>query len=456
LKLPEIEFRGLKLQLGLGGIHSVDEPGIFKAEDGMILLDMDVTSFYPSSMILFDLCPEHLDLEIFKNLLINLKEERNQYKKRKKEKAVFAALEYGLKTGNNSLFGLFGYDNFMLFDPMITYKVTVNNQLWLMKLIEMLLLRGHQIISANTDGILLFIPESSLDDVRSISREWEAITGFQLEETQYDLYVRSDVNNYIARKLNGEIKLKGRFVPMGAYLDIDMKLDMPRDPITGKYKPIKGLLKGFKFPIVAISLIKYYLEGIPIQDTIKNHRDIFDFCFSQKTAKKFTNHLLHINRCLILHGKHGKELVHPKIQDEVLDRQTLQPTLRFFVSLPQTNDDGSFQGHIVKKISVEQKTVQVCVKAKQVIPAQFETEKRINPETGRLKTFKEKIRDKEIIPAEFVTEIQNVTKEIVFAGGNFITLFMDFFDVEDWDEYNIDFDFYISEAEKEIKKIGRI
>ena len=41
IELPPVEYNGITYQLGLGGIHSVDKPGIFKAENGYILLDVD-------------------------------------------------------------------------------------------------------------------------------------------------------------------------------------------------------------------------------------------------------------------------------------------------------------------------------------------------------------------------------------------------------------------------------
>jgi hypothetical protein len=38
--------------------------------------------------------------------------------------------------------------------------------------------------------------------------EWETKTGFVLEETEYSKYIRSDVNNYIVKKIDGHIKEK--------------------------------------------------------------------------------------------------------------------------------------------------------------------------------------------------------------------------------------------------------
>lgn len=103
LKLKPITVGNIELSLGLGGIHSVDKPGIFKAENGMILLDADVVSYYPASIIAYNICPEHLDKEIFKQILIDALADRKKYKKKKKEGTIYAALEYGLKIALNSI-----------------------------------------------------------------------------------------------------------------------------------------------------------------------------------------------------------------------------------------------------------------------------------------------------------------------------------------------------------------
>ena len=38
--------------------------------------------------------------------------------------------------------------------------------------------------------------------------------------------------------------------------------------------------------IVPISLKNYFIYNIPIEETIKNHKDIYDFCLRLKTNSK--------------------------------------------------------------------------------------------------------------------------------------------------------------------------
>ena len=83
-------------------------------------------------------------------------------------------------------------------------------------LIENLYLKNLEIISSNTDGVVVLFDKSKYEDFLSIWKEWEKITKLTLEETRYDLLVMSNVNNYIAVKTGDEpidkrVKLKGWF-----------------------------------------------------------------------------------------------------------------------------------------------------------------------------------------------------------------------------------------------------
>jgi hypothetical protein len=317
----------------------------------------------------------------------------------------------------------------MLADLLCTYKTTVNNQLFLLQIIERLHLANHNMISVNTDGILLYIHKSEVDSIKAIIEEWETETKFIFEYAEYNLYVRADVNTYIARKTDGTVKIKGRFVPQGAILEPYFSYDLPKLP-NGKYLPINGILKGFDAPIVALALQKYYLEGIHPNDFIRSHKDIYDFCISQKVGSQFTNYSYLIEDGL------------------VTERQELQKTLRFFVSNPTGRDI------ILKKVTIGTKREKRLVSERIIIPAVYETERRINPASGRMKNFTTKISDRVNIPAVYETIEYQGEKEVVYASGNVVTLFNDYYDVADFNDYNINYDYYINRTIREITKIG--
>lgn len=66
--------------------------------------------------------------------------------------------------------------------------------------------------------------------------------------------------------------------------------------------------------IVPLAVKNYFVYGIPVEETIKNHKNIFDFCLRLKTNAKSTPYFRHLNE--------NSEIVNDK-----LDRTT-----RYYVS----------------------------------------------------------------------------------------------------------------------------
>lgn len=65
-------------------------------------------------------------------------------------------------------------------------------------LIESLELAGISVVSANTDGIVTRYPKVMKDTCVKIISEWQKITNFELEKTDYSAIYIASVNNYIA------------------------------------------------------------------------------------------------------------------------------------------------------------------------------------------------------------------------------------------------------------------
>lgn len=150
-------------------------------------------------------------------------------------------------------------------------SVTVSGQLYLLMLIEALALGGMQNISANTDGVVSKIERGKLELYDKICDWWQRQTCFELEYTDYEAYYRADVNNYITKKHNGKTKEKGRFLRT-----VDLK-------------------KGYRHPITAKAICAYFIDGIPVETTLRESTDILDFCISQKAAGKFQMELMTIH-----------------------------------------------------------------------------------------------------------------------------------------------------------------
>jgi len=371
--IPKLTFKGTTYSIGLGGIHSEDKPTVIRATGDRLLLDADVMSQYPLAILNNNLCPQHLDPNVFLPLLKDIVDQRLYHKKRRKESKESDVIQAGLKIAINSVYGLLNSKTFWLFDPQVTFAVTVNNQLMLMMLVEDLEEAGYSVISANTDGIIVDSTQDKLEDIRRIYKAWEKVTRFELEETHYELYVRRDVNNYLSRTIDGSIKTKGCFVPQG------------------------GLINGYKFPVVAMALQAYFLEGTDPLIFLHNHKDIYDFCASQKVGGQFTNVIEDVSRVSRTLGKTGKPLKKPIHEYTVLGAEDTQKTVRYYVSKPEEKMDASF---------------------------------------GK------RMRKRKIVDGE--------SHYIDYVAGYFVTLFNDYFEAED---YNIDYDFYLKEVQKEIDKI---
>lgn len=256
-EVPLISYKGKKYRMGIGGLHSDDEPNQFTNSDSL-LIDSDVTSYYPNLMINHKIKPAHLE-NIFLDILKNLKEERVEAKKQGNKTKAEA-----FKIVINSVFGKLGFPGYFLYDNLAMLQVTLNGQLYLLMLIEKLSEAGFEVISANTDGIITKVPRDKQELYKSLCEEWENETNLELEYTRYKKYIRRDVNNYIAQTEDGKIKSKGCFLQ-----EID-------------------LFKGYSSPVVAQVLKKYYIDDQSIEKSLREHSDIYDFCIAQKMGKQFT------------------------------------------------------------------------------------------------------------------------------------------------------------------------
>jgi hypothetical protein len=272
-------FANCTFSLGVGGLHTEDAPGIFVTDNKYIIQDLDVASYYPNLIINNEFYPEHLGVD-FITVLKKITAERIAAKKAKdKVKAD------GLKITINSIFGKLGSETFWLLDAKQMLSTTVTGQMGLLMLVEDLYLKGIEVISCNTDGIVCKIPRDKESDYYEVCKLWEKETDMELEFTQYKKYVRRDVNSYITEKKDGTTKEKGCFLK-----EVDLK-------------------KAYHMPIVAKALHAYYMEGVPVKDTLNNCKDIMEFCISQKTGFGYT---------VELHTQKGI--------------QELQKTNRFFIS----------------------------------------------------------------------------------------------------------------------------
>lgn len=247
----------LPIQMGLGGLHSIDGPDYFE-EDDEIIIDKDINSFYPALIIQYGFYPEHLG-RILIDILRKIRDERLLAKR-----TGDTIVNESLKIVINSFFGKGLSEYSWLHDPKFAFSVTINGQLMIIMLLEKLISAGFNVISCNTDGITSKIPRNRLDEYNEICDEWMKYTKLELEDTIYKKYIRRDVNNYIALTDKGKIKVKGDF------------------------DSVKPINKACDMLVVPKAIEAFFIKGILVEEFIKGHKDIYDFCISQKVDSGYT------------------------------------------------------------------------------------------------------------------------------------------------------------------------
>jgi hypothetical protein len=287
-----MNFKGVKTDYGLGGIHGAIESGVYEAKPGWTIMTSDVTSFYPNLAIKNGFHPAHIPAKEFNELYEWFFEERKKIPKTDPKNYVYKIIL-------NSTYGLTGDENSFLYDPKMTMQITVNGQLLLSKLAEMLSLAIPECkpLMLNTDGLEMMIPDDKVDLYMQVCAEWEKLTQLALEHDQYSKMVIGDVNNYIAIYKNGKVKCKGRF----EWEDLEKK-------------KVAMFHKNKSFLIIPKALYAYFVNGILPEEFLAANQNIYDYCGAVK-------------------AKSGWHFEERSIQEGIPISKRLQKIIRYYISV---------------------------------------------------------------------------------------------------------------------------
>lgn len=209
LKALRLQIAGGCYRMGIGGLHSSEQRSAVFSDKNTVLIDRDVTSYYPYIILNQNLYPQHLGqnfLKVYRSIV-----NRRIAAKRAGDKVIADSLKITV----NGSFGKLGSMYSVLYAPDLLIQVTITGQLSLLMLIERLELAGITVVSANTDGIVIKCSTVRQDECNAIIKQWEQDTSFETEETQYTAVFSRDVNNYIAVKKDGSCKTKGAYSEAG-------------------------------------------------------------------------------------------------------------------------------------------------------------------------------------------------------------------------------------------------
>ena len=258
-------FNNLRYTIGVGGIHSVNDPEIIIPKEDEYLIDCDVASLYPSMIIQHKFYPKHLGPE-FLEIYSKIREERLEAK-HNGDKVKNETLKFAL----NGLSGNLQNEHNFCYSPFAVMQIRVNGQLLLLMLAEKLVEIGCKIIQANTDGLFLICKKNKYEEYQKVCKEWEKLTKLELEEDRFEAMYQYAINDYIAVK-EGYHKTK------------DKKLIKTK----GMFITEVLLGKGLSPKIIPEAIINYFVDNIPVEETIKNCRDIRKFLKAEKTGKQWT------------------------------------------------------------------------------------------------------------------------------------------------------------------------
>lgn len=245
---------GFDFVFGLGGIHGSVSSETIESTDEMVIVDIDVESYYPSTAIAQRFKPGHFP-DLFCDIYAGLKEQRKSHKKGTAENAMLKLALNGVYGDTNNQFSVF-------YDPLMTMQITLNGQLLLCKLAENLMtIPGLRMVQANTDGLTLHVPRMYMDQFDLIVYAWEAMTNLKMEKNIYSKMFIRDVNNYIAVYENGKVKRKGAY-----------EYDQDWHQNHG------GL-------VIAKVTEQVLVHGAPIRETVEQWSDIMDFMLRTKVPR---------------------------------------------------------------------------------------------------------------------------------------------------------------------------
>lgn len=290
----EIKLNNLIYTIATGGLHSQDIPRELKSkivymdapstggeshadtsiwdvitDDSYIYVHWDIASFYPSIMDVYKIAPAHTNESIFVKLIHWLKETRITAKHSKEDyidgipKDVLAQV---LKIVINSIYGKLGFERGDICDRLAVLKVTINGQLMIMMLCESLEQAGIEVMSANTDGIVVKLYKRNKSKFEEIANDWKKLTKLDADSEEYKCYINRDINNYVIEEINGKVSYKGDLNPNMYAVDLQ---------------------KGYNMPIVAQAVVNYFLNNKPVLETLYECKNILDFCKTQNVGKQF-------------------------------------------------------------------------------------------------------------------------------------------------------------------------
>mgnify|MGYP000845308058 FL=1 len=257
-KKLEINIAGTPHVLGWGGIHGALEHYSEESTNNRKILHIDVTSYYPSLMIVNHLLSRNAQ---------NPDEYKDVYERRvAAKKAGDKSTANALKLILNTTYGAMKNQYNPLYDPHQANAVCITGQLYLVDLIEKLeAIETFRLIQSNTDGLIVSCDVAHISEVTHQVKLWEQRTGLSMGIDGITKIVQKDVNNYVVLDADGTEEVKGGYVS---------------DSDGGSFKHKSCV-------IVAKAIVDNLLHGTPAEETINACTNPADFQMIAKAGSSY-------------------------------------------------------------------------------------------------------------------------------------------------------------------------
>lgn len=257
-----IDIGGMPCKFAWGGVHGSLTAYYEEETEDRVIQNRDVSSLYPSLIEEYNYLSRNVpDPQLF----YSIRRERIGAKHTGNKQ-----LANDLKLPLNTVSGAQENKFNDLYDPLPTRSLRISGQLFLTMLTIRLLnaCKTIKLLNLNTDGLMYSIDKSELPIVDEICAEWEKETRFELETDNISKVWIKDVNNLLF------IDTKGNVKTVGGYLNYGIS-------VKGAWSINNNMV------IVKKALINYFTKDIPVEETINNSTDIFDFQIIAKAGSKF-------------------------------------------------------------------------------------------------------------------------------------------------------------------------
>jgi len=325
-------------KMGIGGLHSQEKRVVHFASEEFELTDSDVTSYYPALILQQGMYPPNIGptfLQVFKRIV-----DRRIAAKRSGDKATAETLKIVV----NGTFGKTGErgGHSVVYYPEMMIQVTLSGQLALLMLIEALETARISVVSANTDGIVVKCPRALTSRRDAIMKEWEQVTGLELESKSYKAIYSRDVNNYIALLEKPDEKETDGFrfaKSIGAYRKT-------LDTYPMKWNPTCDVCQE--------AVIAFLANGTPVEDTIRGCTDVRKFLEVRRVTGGAVKDGQYLGKAIRWYYKVGETaaIINASNGYDVPRSQGAKPCMVLPTSIP---DDLDYQYYIERALAILEK-----------------------------------------------------------------------------------------------------